>query len=284
MKILITGAGGFIGKTLCQRLNNKFTITGISKKFEKKKYRIIKHNLKKKINIKETFDYIIHVAAEIPSKYNDQYIYHSNIKMTKNILKFADENGVFNLIYFSSMAVYDTNKKKNISEKTRLLKNLKNDYSKSKIESEKYIKNWVNKKKNNKALILRIPGIVGKDSHSNFISEIVKKIRDDKKIIIFNYNEKFNNIVHVNEIVKFIIKQLEIFKKKFLILNFGSKKAIKIKEVLELISKKFNYDIKKIENLKSNKNSFLINFKKALKYGFKPLTVKQSLLKYIKGL
>lgn len=281
MKILITGAGGFIGNKLCSNLSKKFKVCGICRKFQKRKYKVITHDLNKKIKIQQSYNFIIHAASETPSKYNKSSIFRSNVKMIKNVLDFASKKKIHNLIFFSSMAVYDTKKKIKISEKNKLCKNKENNYALSKIECERIIMRWLNQNKKNKALILRIPGIVGKGSHSNFISNIVQNMIKRKKINIFNFKSKFNNIVHIDTLIIFIIDQVLLFKNKFLVLNFGSKKPINIEKLVRIISEELKYDFKKIKFLPSQDNSFLINFNKALKFGYKPLTVEQSLLKYV---
>ena len=287
MKILITGARGFIGKKICCNLSEKFKVHGISKKFEKKKfekkkYEIITHDLNKKIKIQQSYDFIIHAAAEIPSKYNKSSIFRSNVKMVKNILNFANKKKIHNLIFFSSMAVYDTRNKIKISEKNKLCINTENNYALSKIECEKIIMQWLNQDKKNKALILRIPGIVGNGSHSNFVSNIVKNMTKGKKVNIFNFKSKFNNIVHIDTLIHFITNKILSFKKKILTLNIGSKKPINIEKLARIISEEIEYDFKKINFISSQDNAFLINFNKALKFGYKPLTVEKSLLKYLK--
>ena len=281
MKILITGARGFIGNKLCCSLSEKFKVHGISKKFQKRKYEVITHDLNKKIKIQQCYNFIIHAAAEIPLKYNKSSIFRSNVKMIKNILDFASKKKIHNLIFFSSMAVYDTKNKIKISEKNKLCIYKENNYALSKIECEKIIMQWLNQNKKNKALILRIPGIVGKGSHSNFVSNIVQNMTKRKKVNVFNSKSKFNNIVHIDTLINFIIDKILSFKNKFLVLNFGSKKPINIEKLVRIISEVLKYDFKKIKFLSSQDNSFLINFNKALKFGYKPLTVEQSLLKYL---
>ena len=115
MKILITGSNGVIGKEIAQRLKknkkNKLTLLG------KKK------DLTKQINLNLKPELVIHCAAKHPfSKKggNMRNIYSTNMKITKNIIKFCNENGVKKVIYLSAILVYGLIKKK-LCQKVRHL-------------------------------------------------------------------------------------------------------------------------------------------------------------------
>lgn len=130
----------------------------------------------------------------------------------KHILDFANYNSVNKIIYLSSMAVYDIkNKIKNYKVNEKSLLNSSDFYSIAKIQDEKILKKWHLKNKKRKILILRIPGIVGPYSHNNFISNLKKKILNNKiKFIkIYNLERQFNNILHVETLLKFIEKYLK---------------------------------------------------------------------------
>ena len=123
MRILITGSDGAIGSEIAQQLscNKKYSLNLLSnkKKKKKKKFKFFYQNLLKPINLKLKPHVIIHCAAKHPnSKYgnNMKNIYSTNIKITKNLIKFANKNDVKKIFFLSSIAVYGLIKKKIISE------------------------------------------------------------------------------------------------------------------------------------------------------------------------
>ena len=138
MKILVTGAAGFIGFHLCKKLlEDKHQILGIDNinnyydvKLKKNRLKILlgKKNFKfKKIDISDTnfvkkiypiaknFRIIIHLAAQAGVRYSITHPYkyiESNVKAQISILELAKKIKNFeHLIYASSSSVYGSNKK-----------------------------------------------------------------------------------------------------------------------------------------------------------------------------
>lgn len=92
MKILITGATGFIGKNLIPLLNKRYNVTGLAKTNGKN---IINHDLTKKIDL-TGFDVVIHLAW---SKNYDE-----NILIIKNLIYSCKNSKIKKLIVLSSMS------------------------------------------------------------------------------------------------------------------------------------------------------------------------------------
>ena len=283
-KILITGASGFSGFNLAKNLSKKYEIFSLGKKKIKiKKIIFYKQELKKKIQINLKVDAIIHTAYEVPQKYNPNKLFNHNVVIMKNILDFATNNDIKNIVFFSSMSVYLKNKKI-INEKSNLIKKSSDDnYGLSKIECENMLKSWSNRNELNKVLVLRLPGIIGDGSHNNFISNLANAILKKKKIHIYNLKKKFGNIIHIDIISKFLENNIKKLNDKFLVLNLTSHSPIKVATILKLFLQKFKKNPLIIEE-KSDVNNFLISLKKAKKYNFKPISVKETLLRYINNL
>ncbi|WP_207942079.1 UDP-glucuronate 4-epimerase [Enterococcus sp. DIV2402] len=135
MKILITGAAGFIGARLAYLLPKEYEIVGLDNlndyydiniKYErlkllkkKRNFRFIKEELTNKKCIdklfhEENFDVIVHLGAQAGVRYSIESPYSyidSNIIGTMNILEAARHYPVQHLIYASSSSVYGGNSK-----------------------------------------------------------------------------------------------------------------------------------------------------------------------------
>jgi len=191
MKILITGASGFIGNYFVKNLRKNHNIIAITHKRKaylssKKNIIIIKKDLTKKFQSRvQNLDLIIHCANYTPANHkNTKSLIKKNNLMIKNLLDFANLNQVNKIIYLSSMAVYKIRKQKNFQITENSTLNYDNDYSISKISDEKILKRWQKKNFSKKLLILRLPGVIGPNSHGNFISNLKKK-NNAKKIQIY---------------------------------------------------------------------------------------------------
>jgi len=150
MKILVTGATGFLGKKLALRLSQlgyEVTATGrnalVGADLEKQGISFIKTDLQDKesiINACKNQDYVFHCGAlSSPwGKYKD--FYNTNILGTKNIIQGCKENSVKRLMHVSTPSIYfDFKDKLNISEKDPLPDKPVNDYAKTKLLAEQEI-------------------------------------------------------------------------------------------------------------------------------------------------
>lgn len=134
MKILITGAAGFIGFYLCKRLlnedHNVFGIDNLNDHYDvnlkksrlallKKsdRFNFIFGDLADRIKIKsvfenEKFDYVVNLAAQAGVRYsieNPAAYIDSNLVGFGNILEGCRHSGVKHLVYASSSSVYGLN-------------------------------------------------------------------------------------------------------------------------------------------------------------------------------
>jgi len=167
---------------------------------------------------------IIHCATKDEQttikKSEKKEVFETNIKMTKNIQKFANNNKVKKIIFLSTVMVKNNSRKKIISEKNINRKDL---YSMSKLLSEKIL---CNKENYFKTTCLRLPGVLGtripEISTKSFLkagilTKIIALMKINKDIKIFNAYKKFNNVTDVKEIFNFINKNLKKINKNIIV-------------------------------------------------------------------
>ena len=164
MRILLTGAAGFIGSHLAKKLLDEgFQVLGIDKfseyySSEYKKCRIKKigienrleiHeidliNLDKLISVSKKYkpDYIVHLAAQagvrLPLQKSEIYL-NDNVTSFLNVIKTANESNVKGILYASSSSVYSDASELPFQEKTITL-NPKSFYGITKLMNEKMAK------------------------------------------------------------------------------------------------------------------------------------------------
>ena len=282
MKIIITGPNGYIARNIIKSLKPQETVTLLT--FKKTKYAFLKQfdtlrfDLKKKIP-EMSCDILIHAAGITPQNNYSSKEYNSiNFESLKNIIKKIEIKK--KIIFFSSTDVYKNQKKSSFVKESLKINDKKiSNYAKSKYNCENFLKTLDIDKYPFKKIILRLPGIVGKENHKNFISELVKDIILKKKLFYYGGSNLFNNIYHIDSLVK-VVKTLmnKSIKKNYEIINIGANNPIKINQVIQILKGEAN--INSVHTLK--KDMFTIDVTKLNKYYKPKLNTKNILKKYLK--
>ena len=263
IKILITGADGYIGNCLFYFLKKNYDVIGLDKRklFNNKIYKCNLLNIKKvdKFLSKKKPNIIIHLAAQssVDEKINKKKYYDDNVKVTSNLLMLMKKHNIKKLIFSSTAAVYKQNSLP-INENATI-KPLSN-YAITKLICEKNIK----KNKHIKSIILRFFNVCAaldkpsigllKSNISTLIPTIVYKALFNKKIYIYgnDYDTPdgtcIRDYIHIKDICS-AIKNSIIFinkKNKSGIFNIGNKVGISNKSVVnhvqKIIKKKINLE------------------------------------------
>ena len=198
--ILITGASGFLGRTLVDSLSAKNNVVTLSR--NSGDYKL---SLEDTIPVfKQNFDLVIHAAGKAhmtPKGINQKAIFFKvNVDGTQNLLKGFDESHPpKHFVFISSVSVYGLEEGLNINENYPLL--AKDAYGLSKLQAELLVQNWC-KNKNIVCTILRLPLIIGKNPPGN-LGAMIKSI---KKGYYFNIGDGLakKSMVTSEDIAKFI--------------------------------------------------------------------------------
>ena len=243
--ILIVGGTGFIGYHLAKRsLKKGWQVTSISSNPPKKIRYLPKVNYircditNKKLlrkSIRKPFDYVVNLGG---------YIDHSNKKKTlkshyegcKNLAEIFLKKIPLSFIQIGSSLEYgisNSPQKENIKCNLRSIKSI---YGRAKLLSSVYVMNLF-KKENFPSTVLRLYLAYGPRQDVNrFIPIIIKGCIENKKFPCSN-GEQLRDFVHVDDAVEAIIKSLTNKNARGQIINIGSGKPERIKNVIEKIKK-----------------------------------------------
>jgi UDP-glucose 4-epimerase len=256
-KILITGAGGYIGSILSKNLKNLdvFNLDKQQNSFVKNNLQIMNlnsKNLKKEI-IKFNPNIVIHLAGQSTIdfvKEKNKY-YKNNVLATKNLIQILKQCKSLDKIIFSSTASVYSPQKNNLNENSKIF--LGNNYAITKFKSENLLKNFSIKYKK-KIIIFRFFNVCGADiknklgelhnPETHLIPIVVNKIYNKKEIIIYGNKHKtsdgscIRDYIHVIDIVNAIKKSINYkFKRNLNIFNLGTGKGFSVIQIIQAASK-----------------------------------------------
>ena len=288
MNLLITGANGFVGSFLAEKLSAKHLIINIKRENNNNHQDntiladLVKENSVEKIvnEISQKYsqiDVIIHLAARMASSQNieDISVLHENNQISINLAKLAQKLNVKRVINFSSMSVY-AYVDGIFDEKTLPNPVFNTDaiYGISKLNSE-YLLDFFLRKTAINAFHLRIAMIYGENMPANRIIPMMKKELEETNIIsIWGNGERILNLISLDylyQIIDFFIEkqQLAIFNND--IFNVVEKQ-ISMKDLAQEIVQKYgnnNSKVSFIEKMATNASKFFLDGTKmkALKIG-----------------
>lgn len=224
--ILVVGAKGFLGSELCKNLKiNKKKFVKIDSNFKgKNKIDIRNYNSLENFFKKYSIKIIINCACEPATSKSENKINETNQKGNLNLIKLGEKFKVKKFIFFSTSAIFVKDYKKPLSEKAQ--PSPIEAYGESKVKAEKDI---INSKLNNWA-IFRIPMIVSKN-RLGVLSILFDLILSNKKIPILGDGKNLLQFIHLNDLIRFIIKSISIKEKE--IFNLASDESITLKKLFE---------------------------------------------------
>jgi nucleoside-diphosphate-sugar epimerase len=204
MKILLTGASGFLGKIIHNALKSHDVVT------LGRKGSILLADLTLDIPVLPDVDIVIHSAGKahsIPKSSEEiKEFFDVNVEGTKNLLEGLKLSGLpERFVYISSVSVYGKSTGRLISEDTPLA--AKDPYGMSKIEAEKLVQQWC-RAHNVICTIFRLPLIAGRSPKGN-LESMINGIQRGYYFNINGGNAK-KSIVLADDIAEVIVRSSEI--------------------------------------------------------------------------
>jgi len=268
MKLLLTGASGFIGKNFLDIVPKNVEIIGIynSSKYiqnfveERKLENVELHkcdltnkNDTKKLfeKIGKNFEHCVFLAGNVnvPLSKSDP---HKDLDITVgSLINVLQSCKINRLAYLSTTGVYD-GLKGNVDANAKL--NPKIPYCISKLMAEQYVKYFSSIGKIREYTILRFGGAFGKYSEK-FMTKLVNDIciKDKNTIDIYGDGTNVINVMYAKDAVKALLACLKS-KKSNIICNLGQENMT-ITETVHRVAEIFNkkVDIKYIPKLEEQK-------------------------------
>lgn len=182
MKLLFTGASGFLGNNVCPLLRNNYSVSTIGLTTQDN-YTV---NLAKEIpTLQERYDIVLHAAGKahsVPKNESERQLFFDvNLQGTKNLCTALEKAGVpQSFIFISTVAVYGCDDGENITEDHVL--DGTTAYALSKIQAELYLQEWC--KKYNVMLGIIRPSLLAGSNPPGNLGAMINGIRSGRYLSI----------------------------------------------------------------------------------------------------
>ncbi len=261
---LITGAAGFIGSTLADRLLNEghdvinidnfepyydvdLKKKNISLHLKDKHYHFYEADIRDldKLNYifaKHKIDCVIHIAAKAgvrPSIIDPKSYEEVNIRGTSNVLSCAQKYGISDIVFASSSSVYGNQDKHKFSEDEIVDKPI-SPYATTKIAGE-YLCYAFHRTFGLNCICLRFFTVYGPRQRPDLaINKFASLIESGKPVTLYGDGSTYRDYTFIDDIVSGIclsVDYLKTHKAVYEIINLGSESPITLLEMVTTIEK-----------------------------------------------
>lgn len=259
MRILITGIAGFVGSTLTRSLlnfNSDIEIYGIDDLSFGYEERV--EDFKNKIDLRidnvknltsiygdTSFDFVIHCAAIAPlpeCQINSFRAITENIGCTGSVVDFCLKNGIKNLIFFSSGAIYEGTKNFPTPETDPI--NTKLIYPTTKYLAEKFLE-AITRSYDIRVISLRLFNLYG--PHQDYFRKqpplmgyLLKSLIEDTVANLFSSGEQRRDYIYIDDLVLLIQRSMDYMRNLkdvsyYESFNVGSGKTYSVNDIIRIL-------------------------------------------------
>ena len=290
--ILVFGGTGFLGSSLVKFLsaqNIKVIIYKHKKKlyFSKKlnKNLIYISSFNKNLLKKYKIETILHLASKVFSKSNNlDDFYDINIKLTKKIIQFAKLLRVKQFIFVSTGSIFSKKSNNGIFDENSI-PTPNTYYGLFKYMAEKLVEIEF-QKTSIKSCIIIFPSIFGMNHKGGVVDTFYKLAKNNRSIKVFSNGNKFRNLLHISSAVDilYLVYKNRTKLLKHEIFMAGSKNSLKLIDIARLLiqfTRSKSNIITTKKTLQSDFDVKISTLKAKRLLGFKPLSIKDGLKKFV---
>ena len=290
-RVVVTGGAGFIPSHLEDIMVEKGHDVVSVDVIEKERSHNIEHLMEKDnfsyvrmditdvesfVKLTKDCDFIYHLAANSDIQnggQNPSIDYKNTFQTTRSVCEAMMRNGIENMFFSSTSAVYGDIKGK-LNEETGNLRPI-SYYGASKLASEAMISSYSYMNDFN-ALVFRFPNVIGPRLTHGVIFDFIRKLKKNpKRLQILGNGKQNKQYVYVTDLVKGISNFSEKIEKGYNLYNVSTESFTDVNTIADLVCERLGLDDVKYEytggecGWKGDVPSFEYDVSKAKKHGWK---------------
>lgn len=286
-KILVTGAAGFVGRELCQRL----TATGLHVVAAAREPAAVSGIATDtvRLDVGSSSDWakvptditdLVHVAAVLDAEQGISPLMACNVSGAVHALDFAERHGLERIINLSTVSVHGDVVDPVIETETP--SRAPGLYGASKLTAETI---FGSAQIPRLVASLRLPGVLGPGAHRAWIPVLAQRLLKKKEVAIFNSSSPFNNAIHTDSLTDFIFVLLHGGDTGRFNFPLATKEPITIRDVATLLAEALGVPESLIsETASQGRNSFTIAISdQAVALGYKPWTTRDAVATFARN-
>lgn len=221
---------------------------------------------------------IINLAANTGARGEYLNVLHrDNVLSTKNLLHFAKQRDCFKFIHISSVSVHGR-VDGGLLDRAQA-SHSPTVYGKTKLMAELCLKDGgsgIN------IVSLRLPGVLGPKSPQHLLTRLVEKAISGTEIEIHHAESLFNNVVHVDDLSRFIVHLVDKEgKSDFVAFPLASRDPIRMREVVNLVKTRTN-STSRVCEVTSSESSFFIDDSYARSvFGYESMRTRDAIARFV---
>ena len=206
MRVLVTGAGGFVGRCVADHLHSAgIDVVGtVHSRDIDAPFETVRLDLAEAWPDMGLFDAIIHIAGSVPYREKDFRVYkRNNVDTMERLIAYAKEHGISRVVFFSTIGIYGEFREARLDEHSDRINpeayGLTKYMAECLLQAEEAIE----------SISLRMPGIIGYGGRGVWLSETVEKFRRHEPVTIYAPDFATRNFVWAEDLAAFIDRLLK---------------------------------------------------------------------------
>ncbi|MFU0923690.1 NAD-dependent epimerase/dehydratase family protein [Kluyvera sichuanensis] len=237
-KVCFVGASGFVGTRLIELVKGDFHLKNVDKQQSHFFPELTVLGDVRDLNRMEAelsgFDTVVLLAAEHRDDVSPTSLYYDvNVQGTRNVLAAMNKNGVKNIIFTSSVAVYGLNK---VNPNEGHPEDPFNHYGKSKWQAEEVLRKWFNEEPEKRSLTIIRPTVIFGERNRGNVYNLLKQIAGGKFAMVGS-GTNYKSMAYVGNIVEFIKYKLLNVEKGYQVYNYVDKPDLNMNQLVAEVEK-----------------------------------------------